>query len=350
MKKIYQIIAFSSMLLFTTSLLAQSDTLFFLDFQTDPSLGMGVFPEPGETDTMWVNYDEEGIDTDSGDPSTFFFDIDWSLPDSIPATDTNFVFMSRSWLVGFDTSSSNWLISPAMQIVDANATLHWKSASYQGPRYVDGYAVKIMVGNQDPTDANTTVTEVFRGAEMTDITGNSASVDLSNFLFSNGYIHADGYTLTDYFIAADTAAGETIHIGILEPHSLSLADYAGQTIHVAWHHDSADDNLFMIDDLLLLGTEPVSGTNDHQLADLRFVTYPNPVDNFLNVMFRLNEAADVKLEIVGQDSKVMAAKQTKHSVAGEVTTQFDLRSLPSGAYAVVLTVDNQRFVKKIVRK
>ncbi len=350
MKKIYQIIACVSLLLFTSSIFAQSDTLFFMNFQTDPSSEMAIFPESGETDSIWVNYDEDGIAAEGGVPQNYYFDLDWGSPDSIPVTDSNFVFTSRSWLAGFDTSSSNWLISPAMQIVDANATLHWKSASYQGPRYMDGYAVKILVGSQDVTEIGTTVTEVFRAAEMTEIIGESGSVDPSNFLFSNGYIHADGYTLTDYFIPADTAAGETIHIGLLEPHSFSLADYSGQTIYIAWHHDSADDNLFMIDDLLLLGTEPVSGTQHPVLADLRFVTYPNPVDNFLNVMFRLNNPAKVQIEIVAQDGKRVAAKATKHTVSGDFTEQFDFRNLPSGAYAVVLMVDNQRFVKNILRK
>ncbi|MBK9012944.1 MAG: hypothetical protein IPM82_02060 [Saprospiraceae bacterium] len=126
--------------------------------------------------------------------------------------------MSRSWLEGFDTSSSNWLISPAMQITDDLATLHWKSSTYQGPRYLDGYSVKILVGSQDVGESTTTSETVFKAAEMTAIlSASGATVDLDSFEFSSGYIHADGYTLTDYFIAADTAAGDDIHIGKLNP-------------------------------------------------------------------------------------------------------------------------------------
>ncbi len=350
MKKLYKITTLAATLLLSFGLFGQNDTLFFLDFQVDPSAGMAIFPEPGETDTMWVNYDEDGIAAAAAFPSNYFLDLDWNSPDTIPATDTNFVFVSRSWLEGFDTSSSNWLISPAMQIVDANATLHWKSAPFQGPRYIDGYSVKILVGSQDFSEGTTTVTTVFRAAEMTDIVGNSGSVILSNFEFSNGYIHADGFTLSQYFVAADTAAGESIHTGILEPHSISLAAFAGQTIYVAWHHDSADDNLLMFDDLLLVGTKPVSGVADPTLADLRFVTYPNPVDNFLNVMFRLSEPANVQLEIFGKDGKLVAAKPSRKAVGGEFTDQFDLRNLASGSYTMVLTVGGQRFAKNIVRK
>ncbi len=353
MKNFYKIQAFTTSLLLSFALFGQSDTLFFMDFQVDPTAEMAIYPDPGASDTMWVNYDEDGLTAASSFPSNFFYDIyDWDEPDTILPADSIFVFTSRSWLEGFDTSSSNWLISPAMQIVDDNATLHWKTASYQGPRYMDGYSVKILVGSQDFNDPNTTSETVFRAAEMTSIISTSgATVDLDSFSFSDGYIQADGYTLTDYYIPVGELSYNTdFHSGVLEPHSINLADYAGQTIYVAWHHDSSDDNLIIFDDLLLMGTKPLSGTNDHQLADLRFVTYPNPVDNFLNVMFRLSSPADVQLQIFGQNGKLVAAKPIRSAVTGDFTDQFDLRNLPGGAYSVVLTVDNQRFTKNIVRK
>jgi hypothetical protein len=349
MKSIYKITAFALFTLFSMTLGAQNDTLFFMDFQIDPSAAMAIYPEPGVTDTMWVNFDEDAKPAQASFPSNFFLDLDWNSPDTIAATDSSFVFVSRSWLADGDTISSNWLISPAMQIVDDKATLHWKSAPFQGPRYVDGYAVKILVGSQDFYSATTMVETVFRAAEMTGILGESSSLDVDSFTFSPGYIHANGYTLTDYFVPADTSAGDDYHLGILEPHSLSLADYAGKTIYVAWHHDSADDNLLMIDDLLLLGTTPLSGTADISGQDLRFVTYPNPVVNFVNVMFRLPEPADVQLEIYAKDGKRMAAKAPFKSVSGEMNEQFDLRSFPSGAYTLVLTIGNQRFTKNLVK-
>ncbi|MCC6723492.1 MAG: hypothetical protein IT258_03210, partial [Saprospiraceae bacterium] len=122
MKKIYHVLFVVSFMSFGSTMNAQSDTLFFLNFQTDPSASMAEFPDPGLTDSMWVNFDEDGVDAEGGYPRTFFHDYDWILPDSGSTEDTNFVFVSRSWLLGFDTSNSNWLISPAMQIVDANAT------------------------------------------------------------------------------------------------------------------------------------------------------------------------------------------------------------------------------------
>ncbi len=349
MKLIYKTTSLGAFLLFSIGLFSQNDTLFFMDFQVDPSAEMADYPDPGTTDSVWVNFDEDGIATNPGDPSNFFWDFDFE-PDTA-AVDTNYAFLSQSYLEGFDTSSSNWLISPAMQIVDNTATLHWKSAAFQGPRYLDGYAVKILTGSQDIYDTDTDITTVFRAAEMDAILGaGGATLDLDSFSFTNGYIHADGFTLTEYFTPGDPAEASPAHSPKLEPHSISLADYAGQTIYVAFHHDSADDYYFEFDDLLLMGTTPLSGTDDYQLADLRFVTYPNPIENFLNVMFRLSTPADVQLQIFGQDGKIVAQKPFRKAVAGDFSDQFDLRNLPAGAYAVVLTVDNQRFTKSVVRK
>lgn len=349
MKNFYKLSTFTASLLLSLGLYGQSDTLFFMDFQVDPTAEMAIYPDPGTSDSMWVNFDEDGLTTATGDPGNFFWDFDFE-PDTA-ALDTNYVFISQSYLEGFDTSNSNWLISPAMQIVDNTATLHWKSAAFQGPRYLDGYSVKILTGSQDITDPTVGVNTVFRAAEMTAILGaDGGTLDLDSFEFSNGYIHADGFTLTEYFTPGDPNDANAAHSPKLEPHSISLADYAGQTIYVAFHHDSADDYYFEFDDLLLLGTKPLSGTNDHQLADLRFVTYPNPVDNFVNVMFRLDNPADIQLQLFGQDGKLMAAKPARTAVSGDFTDQFDLRNLPAGVYSVVLTVDNQRFTKNIVRK
>jgi YbbR domain-containing protein len=67
-------------------------------------------------------------------------------------------------------------------------------------------------------------------------------------------------------------------------------------------------------------------------------------------MFRLSEPADVQLEVFNQEGKQVAAKPYKKAIFGDFTEQFDLRNLVAGNYSVILTVDNQRFVKNVVRK
>lgn len=327
---------------------AQHDTLLYEPFQTDNSADWVNFPYE-DTDTLWINWDEDGKEAAGGFPSNFFYNLDWgqtNLMDSIPPTDTNFVIVARSWLVDFDTVSSNWFVTPALTLIDDQTTLHWKSAPFQGPRYMDGYAVKILVGANAYFEADEVVT-VFRAAEMTGWIGDNSSLDLDSFTFSPGYIHADGFTDTTYFLPADSA--QTSHLGLLEPHSVSLAQFAGQTIHVAFHHDSADDNLIMFDDILVLGNELVS-TADDLARRLRFVTYPNPVDNWLNVLYRLEGSAQVDLAIHAADGKRLASWGSFQQPPGEHQHRLDLRGLPTGTYSFVLHVDGQPLAQQIVKR
>ncbi len=327
---------------------AQNDTLLFEPFQTDNSAHWADFPDDG-TDTLWINWDEDGKEAAGGFPSNFFYDLDWgqaNLMDSIAPADSNFVIVARSWLADFDTVSSNWFVTPALSLIDDQATLHWKSAPFQGPRYMDGYAVKILVGANSYFDADEVVT-VFRAAEMTGWIGDNSSLDLDSFTFSPGYIHADGFTDTTYFLPADST--ETSHLGLLEPHSVSLAPFAGQTIYVAFHHDSADDNLIMFDDILVLGNELVNTATD-LAARIRFVTYPNPVDNWLNVLYRLDAAAQVELALYTLDGKQLAARSSFQQPPGEHQHRLDLRALPAGTYTFVLRLDGQPIARQIVKR
>lgn len=331
----------------------QMDTLLFENFQTDPSDAMAVFPDPPDTDTMWVNFDFDQMPAANNFPSEWFWDIDWASPDSIPPQDSNFVFVSRSWLVNYDTSSSNWLITPAIEVVDDQATFHWKSAPFQGPRYMDGYSVVVM-DNQSFFDANY-VDVKFRAAENIGWIGDSGSTDPDSFLFSPGYVHANNYMDSLYFIAPGLdSLGQpagTFNLGVLEPHSISLAEYAGQTIFIAIHHDSSDDNLLEVDDLLVLGTDPASvPTRTPDPLDLRFVTYPNPVDNYLNVLYRLKEPAMTHLRILNQEGKTVRQLPETQSPSGEYNHQLDLRDLPAGVYNVVLNVNGHNYSKTVVRR
>ena len=322
------------------------DTLIYENFQVDPSDQMAFFPDDNTSD-VWINWDEDGLPAAESADSDWFQDTDWGQVDSIPPTDTNFIFRARSWLESFDTSSSNWLITPAIDIIDDQATLHWSSAPFQGPRYMDGYSVRILVGSNSYFDADQNDV-VFKAAEMTGWIGDNTSLNLDTFTFSSGYIHAEGFSNPLYFVPPDST--DDAYTPRLEPHSVSLADYAGQTIYVAFHHDSSDDNWIMVDDILLLGTKMVSSTNQLDEADVRFVTYPNPVNNYLNVMYRLREAGQLSLELFDVQGKLVSALPVQTEGIGEYTKRLDLRNLVPGNYTLMLSIDGKTISKKIVKK
>ena len=106
----------------------------------------------------------------------------------------------------------------------------------------------------------------------------AAPFDVANYTFSTGYIHADGFSLSNYFTED---AGSDVYSGLLEPQTVSLDDYIGQTIYIAIVHDSDDDNMIMVDDI---SVEVIDGIDDVALENM-VNFFPNPVNDNLNMTF-----------------------------------------------------------------
>ena len=340
--------------LLTGALFAQADTVFMEDFQNVQILDWQEFPDSPDSDDIWINWDEDGIEAnnDYGN-SRWVTDTEIVLPDSIPpGVDTNLVAGSRSWLAGYDTSGSNWLISPAIPITNDGYVVSWSSAPFQGPRYLDGYSVKILTGNSFYEEADQ-VDVLHRSAEMTGFIGAASSLSIDSFEFGPGIIHANGFTDSIYFLAPEVDSlgnpTTTSNTGLLEPYSYDLSAYAGQTVFIAWHHDSADDNIITIDDLMLVATDGVTSTVNVDAAEVDFYTYPNPVVNRLNVLYNVAEATQVRLEVYNQAGQLMM--QTPQQLeSGRQNKTYDLSRLPSGTYHVSLWLGDRRATKTVVRR
>jgi hypothetical protein len=333
---------------------AQSDTLLFEDFQDE--LDVSEFPDPDIID-QWQNLDMDGIapDPSSGITSGAWYwseDFENFRLDTIVG-DTNLVFASNSWLTNFDPNNRNWLVTPAIAIVDDQATLHFKCAPYQLPRYMDRITVMVSTGinipdgwsSSNPDQPGDFEEIVFRSAEMTEITGNGQSTDLSNFSFSAGYFHANMMTDSSYFIVEDS----TLNWGTLEPHSVSLSGFENKQIFIGFVHDSSDDYRMMVDDILVMGNEGVLGVEDPLAKAIRFVTYPNPVDNFMNVLFRIERDQQGQIDVLDGQGKVVWSGGQRNFSGGEQNHTLDLRGLPSGSYVVRLRLEDQFISKSFIR-
>ncbi len=335
---------------------AQMDTLLFEDFQDqaigEPGEEVAIFPQ-GD-DTTWVNFDADFLPANSGLPQDWFIDLDLFqvFQDTIAPTDSNFILASVSWLQDLLPGNRNWLITPPIEIVDAQATLHWKSAPRQGPRFMDGYSVLISAGMNFPESFTDTVLRVQQmipplPAGAYDPMGGALDVDSFFFAPDDGYMHANRFTLEDYFFL-ETEDSDA-YVGILEPHSFSLEAYAGQTIYVAIVHDSDDDNYITIDDILVLGN--LMSSADEPLApDIRLVTYPNPVDNLLNVLFRLEAPANVRTGLFDMNGKEVLSMASDGKLVGEQSVKLSLRLLPAGTYNLVLDIEGQKYTRKVVKR
>ena len=336
------------------TLLGQMDTLLHEDFQ-DQTLEPEEVIFPSGDDTTWVNWDADFLEDANARPQEWFIDISLvqAFADSIPAADSNFVMASSSWLAGFLPGNRNWLITPPIEIIDDQATFHWKAAPRQGPRYLDGYSVLVSTSSNFDIDFTDTL---FRASQMieplpngaSDVEVNALNVDSFNYGPADGYIHADRYTLGDYFFLEDSTS--TAYVGILEPQSVSLAQFEGQTIYLAIVHDSDDDNYIIIDDLLMMGSLPVSSTEAPVANDIRLVTYPNPVTNFFNVLFRLENPAQGILELYNQNGQMIRTSELGNLMSGEHTVRLNLAKYPAGSYSVVLKLDGQVYTRQLIKQ
>lgn len=116
--------------------------------------------------------------------------------------------------------------------------------------------------------------------------------------------------------------------------SVSLADYAGQTIRIAFHNISAQGGDAMLIDDIRVGE--TSGIDNTAAIDINI--YPNPASEVLNIVadgVRLVEMLDVNGRVV-LESRIGGA--------------IDLSSLASGVYMVRVTTDAGVSTEKVVKQ
>lgn len=306
---------------------AQNDTLLYENFNVDPTAGYALFNSGN--DTVWVNFDSDGLPDANGRPPEWFWsDVGFASADTLDGC-----IFSSSWLAGFLPGNRNYLITPPIYIADATAELHRKSAPRQTPRYIDGYTV--MVSTTDNMESSFTDT-LFQAAQFLSGTGN----DWANYTFSSGFVHG----LDGTYIEFDGDSGA--YLGEQRPFTQSLAAYAGQTIYIAFLHDADDDNLISLDDILVTGT--LTSLNEAS-APVALSVYPNPANNKIELSYQLLRTAPVSIAVYDISGKEVMALNTGMQIAGAQTLTIDISSLPSGSYQVQLSAGNtlqKRFVKQ----
>jgi hypothetical protein len=332
---------------------AQSDTLLYEGFEGFTENDYTLFPF-GD-DTTWVSFDQDGLT-----PSTSATDATWNPDsdlfaeiDSITGdTIENTVMWSLSWMDGFLPGNLNWLITPPIEVTSASAVLHWRSAPFQLPRYMDGYSVLVSpTGSNDALSGVFTDT-LFRAASMNEITaGDGQTLDPSNFSFTPGYLHGDYLNVWSdtskwAYIAYDDETGAR---GLLEPHSVSLAPYVGKKIYIAFLHDADDDYFIRLDDVLV--RNGTVSANEPSLTLQNVQTYPNPVAHIINLNFTLTEPAQqVQVSILSADGKQILADQLGARGAGQYFERYPVAMLPAGAYQLQVRTESgvvsRAFVKK----
>lgn len=329
--------------LLAISLSAQVETILFEDFQNDPFLDMDTI-STGSNDN-WVNYDQDGLETNEGTLET----KRWrsrkaylNVIDTITG-ESDFVANSLSWLEGSAPGNRNWLILPPFFVEDDSYMFYWESATRQAPRFQDGYQVLISSNGNDVNSAFSDT--LFTAASMDMILNNGDVLDYNNYTFTKGYMHGNSCMDSDYCVNFDD-----FYLGSLEPHSVDLSSYSGQTVYIAFLHDSDDDYEIIIDDILVSKGEKLSAVQGLERQIYRIETYPNPVMNFMQLTYMLDTAKDnVSYKVLKMNGEEIEKKTLGIKSSGLHSERINMTGLSSGTYLIQLRIDGQTFVRTFVK-
>ncbi len=323
-----------------TGILAQRmvvpDTLLVQRFEVDPT--DTILPFPLGNDMQWVNWDADLIPPlcdDGKVPGNWFWDSD--LGDS-----TNYAYTSCSYLLTPNKPNQNWLITPPIFISDTQAVLSWRSLSFEGPAYLDGYKVLLSTTSNAPYEGAFTDT-LFVAAEMIDFIV-PFSLDPNDYIFSAGYVHANWFRDSAYFLPADTSYPN--NRGLMEPHEVSLAPYAGKQIYIAFLHDSQDDNILQIDDIVVVQGVGLRTTNLFGQG-LKLMAFPSPGRS----MVRL-QSTEVLRPVAIRVTDAIGRLMVEQPLHGQPTDSvvLDVSALPPGLYWVRLLADRDVQPLRLVRQ
>jgi len=311
----------------STMMLSAQNVILFEDFNVEPANIILSFPEDVDGE-FWANWDEDEIPDNNGEMSAWY----WSesavaVADSVQGG----VYMSVSWMEGFAEGNRNWLITPGIYLSDDSGELTWKSAPYQTPLWADGYSV--YISTTDNSDLSFTELIAQYGQYLGSNSDTGATGDYSLYDFSEGIVHgADG---------AYIEIGDDLqrHSGVLRPNTVSLAAYAGQTVYIAFVHDSDDDNILFIDDIQVTGNGSLVAIEEFADGEM-FKVGPNPTSDFITVSYELYDLSDVVFEVFDVSGKKIISDYKGTQMTGSHQFIYDLSELTPGNYSVVLNTSN----------
>ena len=197
--------------------------------------------------------------------------------------------VSSSWYDPI-TPADDWLITPQVTLGANSEVIYDEKA--QDPSYPDGYELMISTTTPD-----------------------AAGFNANPALYSVG-------------AAANPAVQQTF----------SLAAYANQSVYLAWHNNSTDQYVLMIDNVVI--QEAGAELNENSIVAS---AYPNPAVDVLNVT--INQVVET-ISIISLDGKVVST--TNVDGTGAIVNVSDLAP---GAYIYSVNTENgmvyrDSFVKK----
>jgi hypothetical protein len=289
----------------------------------------------------WVNFDADKIPAEENKPSSWYWDID--LFDTI----SNNCLTSVSYLKS-RVRSRNWLILPPTYIPDSTYWLSWRSQPFEGPGFMDGYTVLVSTTQNNTGNLTHFKDTLFTAAEV--ITVGQPSTDVDDFIFSKGYIHANRFTKSEYF-ALDSAispGGQLImfYRCRLEPHEVSLRKYANKTIYIAFLHNSFNDYILQLDDIVISNGETTAAqTAVSPIENVEILG--NPGEEYWQVRWQLRQSMPHTVILYDIHGRLIQQQAFDRSEQGNC--QIETRNLPPGCYFVQLQTPQGTASKRAIK-
>jgi hypothetical protein len=286
MKRLVQLVCVA-VLLATVSASAQETIVY--DFEE------GVMPE-GFTlinlDMLVPNQPDDAVFADSA-----WIVIESGLLESFAA-------VSLSWYVNDAGPADDWMILPKITVAD-NSTLSWTAISTTSSGdFPDSYQVLINAG--EPT---------FESFE------------------------ANGGILATF----DPEEWETPQM-----REVSLADYAGQSVHIAFRNITPSGDALLIDDITI--TEGMlSNTVAVDNASFKFNLAPNPAsDAGVDLQYTIEQVSEVVIAIQDMSGRRVQELRQGRLPAGKHQTVLSTVELPAGVYTVSVRSANKIGTTKLI--
>jgi len=346
--------------LLTITLIGQAyaQTIVFQeDFQSEEPIAFQFLPEDAD-DEEWINYDQDTEPPAGGtnlDPANddqgfqaFFYSLEFGA-EGLENPD-NVVIASNSWHDDFTVASDNWLITPQIEISNAQHVLQFNAAPSQAPRYCDGFRVLVSPEGEPFVEE---FELVYQAGEMTALSDDGYGFNPDDFSWNlpfgsgtdgtTGYRPGNNFELGNPFLVEDTQAAGDMYAMLPEPVELDLSAYDGQTIRIAFHHNSEDDFLMSFDDITVVDNSTI-GLEEMDF-DLLVNLFPNPVDYVMNLDFSERIQSEARVTIFDVRGAVVFSQEYLENDL-RVRQNMDLSDLSSGLYSIQVIVDNASVVSK----
>lgn len=163
-------------------------------------------------------------------------------------------------------------------------------------------------------------------------------------------VSTDGFSWATLWNAYDYPAGVSNYD---EDVSLSLNNYVGQNIRIAWHaHNLYGGNLWyswFVDDVKIRATDTIVGI-DKRDDFLAVHIFPNPFVSSTTIEFQTSTGGNVSLHVFRSDGIKVLEQTIQQLSAGPHEIRIDGSSWPAGLYLYKLRTERGISTGKIIRR